>query len=350
MEKIRFGVVGAGKIGTYHTRTLAKMKEVDLRGVADIDLLRAQVLAWDNNTIAYRDYNDLLHQVDALVIAVPTHLHFEVAYKAMERGIHCLVEKPITDSIEDARKLAELAEKKGVVLQVGHVERFNPAVVEAQKYVKNPLYINMERMGPYDPRVSSIGVTLDLMIHDLDLLLAMVDSPIVSIDAIGASVFSNHEDISNARIRFKNGTVCDVTASRISFERLRRMRVYQDQEYISVDYISSRIKIYRKKTETVTNLNDIEIFVPKIEKKLPITEELYHFIDCIRNSKKPLPDAKKGINALRLAIEITDSLQRYNLPRSFEINEKSKLTRSIQDAAEALKIIVEEKLEEKEFK
>ncbi len=342
MSKIRFGVIGAGKIGTYHTRTLAKMSDVELVGVADIDLLRAQTLAWDNGCVAYGDYNDLLPQVDAVVIAVPTHLHAEVGLKAMSMGIHCLVEKPITDSLEDAKKLSEMAEKNNLILQVGHVERFNPAIVEASKYIKNPLYINMERLGPYDPRVSSIGVTLDLMIHDLDILLSFVNSEIEAIDAIGARVFSNFEDISNARIRFKNGTVCDVTASRVTFERIRRMRVYQDEEYISVDYISSRIKIYKKKNDPPQNLSDIEIISPKIERKLPITAELEHFIDCIRNSKKPLTDAHKGTNALKLAIEITERLKRYDLPRQSGEEPKSKIV----DYINAAKAMIENKIDE----
>lgn len=337
MDKIKFGVVGAGRIGTYHTKTLASMKDVELVGVADVDLLRAQTLAWNNNTLAYGDYKDLLPQIDALVIAVPTHLHAKVAIDAMNMGIHCMVEKPITDSIEDAKKMSELAEKKNVVLQVGHVERFNPAVVEAQKYIKKPLYINMERLGPYDPRVSSIGVTLDLMIHDLDILLSMVNCEIQSIDAIGARVFSNFEDISNARIKFKNGTVADITASRITFERIRRMRVYQDEEYISVDYISSRIKIYRKKNDPPKNLDDIEVISPKIEKKLPITEELDHFIHCIREMKKPILDAHKGINALKLAIEISESIKRYDLPINQSITPPTKL----KDFIDAAKIIAD---------
>lgn len=344
MDKIRFGVAGAGKIGTYHTRTLAKMKDVELVGVADVDLLRAQTLAWDNNTIAYGDYKDLLPQIDALVVAVPTHLHAEVALKAMSMGIHCMVEKPITDSVEDAKKLSEMAEKKNVILQVGHVERFNPAVVEAQKYIKKPLYINMERLGPYDPRVSSIGVTLDLMIHDLDILLSIVNSEIESVEAIGARVFSNFEDISNARIKFKNGTVADITASRITFERIRRMRIYQDEEYISVDYISSKIKIYRKKNDPPKDLSDIDIFSPKIERKLPITEELYHFIDCIRNYKKPLTDAYKSTTALKLAIEVTEKLKRYDMPR--ESQEKNKISKKISDVVDAAKIIIDSKLDD----
>jgi len=344
MNKIRFGVIGAGKIGTYHVRTLAKMKDVELVGVADIDLLRAQTLAWDNNTIAYGDYEDLLPLVDAVVIAAPTHLHAQIAIKAMNMGIHTFVEKPICDSIDDAKKLNETSIKNNVVLQVGHVERFNVAFVEAQKYIKKPLYINMERLGPYDPRVSSIGVTLDLMIHDLDLLLTIVQSEIESIDSVGARVFSNFEDISNARIRFKNGMVADITASRITFERIRRMRIYQEGEYISIDYIIPRIKIYRAKNSNPKDLSDIEVFTPKIEKKLPITEELSHFIDCIKNSKKPITDATKSTTALKLAIDIVENMKRYDLPR-FGDDEEKKLGKKIIDGISSIGGIIDSKID-----
>lgn len=344
MKKLRFGVIGAGKIGTYHARTLSKLEGVELIGVADVDLLRAQTLAWENNAVAYRDYKDLLPLVDAVVVAVPTHLHREVAETAINMGIHCLVEKPVTDSLEDAKFLAEISEKKGIVLQVGHVERFNPAVIEAQKHIKKPLYINMERLGPYDPRVSSIGVTLDLMIHDLDILLSIVKSDVESIDSIGASVFSKFEDISNARIRFKDGTIADVTASRITFERIRRMRIYQDEEYISVDYISSRIKIYRKAVPDPKNLNDIEVITPKIEKKLPITEELKHFIDCIENSKKPLTDVYKGTTALKLAIDVCENMKVYKMPH--QGIDKSDKSNSVSDVINAAKGIIETKIDE----
>lgn len=344
MGRLRFGVIGAGKIGTYHARALASLEKVELIGVADVDLLKAQRLAWENNAVAYRDYRDLLPLVDAVVVAVPTSLHREVAEDAINRGIHCLVEKPVCESLEDAKFLAELSEKKGVILQVGHVERFNPAVIEAQRYIKNPLYINMERLGPYDPRVSGIGVTLDLMIHDLDILLSIVKSEVVSIDSIGASVFSRFEDISNARIRFKNGTVADLTASRISFERIRRMRVYQDEEYISVDYISSRIKIYRKAVPNPKDLNDVEIITPKIEKRMPITEELKHFVDCIENFKKPLTDVYKGTTALKLAIEVCENMKIYKMPRQdVEVFQSSN---NISDVINAAKGIIETKLDE----
>ena len=192
---MRFGVIGAGKLGGFHANTLSEMPEVDLVGVSDPNLLHAQVLAWRHNCVAYKTVEELLSQVDALVVAAPTEYHAEIGIKALGAGVHTLIEKPIADSEEGARRLLELSEKNKVVLQVGHSERFNSAVVETMKHVKNPRYITIERLGPYDPRVAATGVTLDLMIHDLDILLTMIDSGIEKFEAIGASLLSSHEDI-----------------------------------------------------------------------------------------------------------------------------------------------------------
>jgi len=217
-KKIRFGVVGAGKLGGFHSKTLSTMPGVTLVGISDPDLVRAQGLAWEHNCVAYKSHEELFGQVDALIVAAPTEYHAEIGIKALEAGVNILMEKPITNSEEGARKLLELAEKNKVVLQVGHSERFNSAVVETLKHVKNPRYVTIERLGPYDPRVAATGVTLDLMIHDLDIILTMIDSEVESFEAIGASVLSNHEDIANVRLKFKSGCVADITASRATME------------------------------------------------------------------------------------------------------------------------------------
>ncbi|MEA3307099.1 MAG: Gfo/Idh/MocA family oxidoreductase [Elusimicrobiota bacterium] len=343
-KKIRFGVIGAGKIGNFHARTLASMPEVKLVGISDVNILKAQELAWRYDAMAYKNYLDLLPQVDALVISAPTQFHAEIALTAMEKGIHCLVEKPITDCEENAKKLLKMAEKKKVTLQVGHVERFNPAVVEALKYVKKPKFVTIERLGPYDPRVSGIGVTLDLMIHDLDIILTMIDSPLESFEAVGASLVSDHDDIVNVRLKFKSGCVVDVTASRVTMEIARRMRVYQEENYISVDYASSRIKIYEKKNSPVKSLKDISVSFPKIERKQPIREELYHLIDCIENSKNPVPSGEKGLMALKLALDITDNLKKYELKDARNTLGKNSIFQSIADAGKVAKVMVEEGL------
>ncbi|MDO8803710.1 MAG: Gfo/Idh/MocA family oxidoreductase [Elusimicrobiota bacterium] len=343
-KKMRFGVIGAGKLGGFHTNTLSKMPEVELVGVSDPNLLNAQVLAWRHNCVAYKTEEELLGQVDAIVVAAPTEYHAEIGIKALEAGVHVLMEKPIANSEEGARKLLELAEKKKVVLQVGHSERFNSAVVEAMKHVKNPRYITIERLGPYDPRVAATGVTLDLMIHDLDILLTMMDSEIEKFEAIGASMLSNHEDICNVRIKFKNGCLADVTASRASMEASRRMRIYQQDSYISVDYVSARLKIYTKKNPVIKSLKDIEITYPKLEAKQPIREELYHFIDCIKTAKTPTPSGEKGLKALRLALEITDQMRRFEVSGSKTEEAEESLSRNLSDIGKATKVLVEEGL------
>jgi predicted dehydrogenase len=343
-KKLRFGVVGAGKLGGFHTRTLSGMPEVELVGVSDPNLLRAQVLAWRHNCVAYKTVEELLGQVDALVVAAPTEYHADLGIKALSAGVHVLMEKPITNSEEGARKLLELSEKNKVVLQVGHSERFNAAVVETLKHVKNPRYVTIERLGPYDPRVAATGVTLDLMIHDLDIILTMIDSEIEKFEAIGASMLSNHEDIANVRIKFKNGCVADITASRATMEAARRMRIYQQDAYISVDYVSSRLKIYTKKAPVVNSLRDIDITYPKFAPKQPIKEELYHFIDCIKTSKTPTPSGEKGLKALRLALEITEQMRRYEVSGSKSEESPESLAGALSDIGKATKMMVEEGL------
>ena len=343
-KKMRFGVIGAGKLGGFHSNTLSKMPGVELVGVSDPDLMRAQVLAWRHNCVAYKTVEELLSQVDALVVAAPTEYHAEIGIKALEAGVHVLMEKPITNSEEGARKLLELAEKNKVVLQVGHSERFNSAVVETMKHVKNPRYITIERLGPYDPRVAATGVTLDLMIHDLDILLTMIDSEIASFEAIGASMLSSHEDICNVRIKFKNGCVADVTASRASMEASRRMRIYQQDSYLSVDYVSARLKIYTKKNPVIKSLKDIEITCPKLEPKQPIREELTHFIDCIKTAKTPTPSGEKGLKALRLALDITNQMRRFEVSGSKAEEAQESLSRNLSDIGKATKMLVEEGL------
>jgi predicted dehydrogenase len=343
-KKIKFGVVGAGKLGGFHSKTLSKMPEVELVGISDPDLVRAQKLAWEHNCVAYKSHAELFGQVDALIVAAPTEYHAEIGIKALEAGVHILMEKPITNSEEGARKLLELAEKNKLVLQVGHSERFNSAVVETLKYVKNPRYVTIERLGPYDPRVAATGVTLDLMIHDLDIILTMIDSDVDSFEAIGASVLSNHEDIANVRLKFKNGCVADITASRATMEASRRMRIYQQDAYISVDYVSARLKIYGKKTPVIRSLQDIEVTFPKLERKEPIKEEIYHFIDCIRTSKTPTPSGEKGLKALRLALSITNRMRRFEVSGPKTEEGRESLARSLADIGKVTSVLMDEGL------
>ncbi len=312
-SKIRVAVVGAGKMGTYHAKLLGRTPGVDLVGVCDTNVWRAQLAAWQSNTVAVRDYKDVLGRVDAVVVAVPTPMHHEVGMAALSAGAHALIEKPLASSVEEARELLDAAQRSKLVLQVGHIERFNPAVLEAVQHIRDPRYITVERLGPYDPRMSHIGVVMDLMIHDLDILLTLVGSEVESLEALGANLLSGHEDIANVRVRFKTGCVADLTASRISLGRSRKLRAFQKDSYISLDYGAGALKIYRKKAPVIKSLKDVEILTPKLTGVDPLKNEQTHFLDCIRHNRKPWPSGERGVEALKLALQISDELQRYEL-------------------------------------
>ncbi len=312
-SKLRVAVVGAGKMGTYHAKLLGKTPEVDLVGVCDTNVWKAQLAAWQSNTVAVRDYKDVLGRVDAVIVAVPTPLHHEVGRAALEAGAHVLIEKPLASSVEEARDLLALSEAKKLVLQVGHIERFNPAVLEAVRHIRDPRYITVERLGPYDPRMSHIGVVLDLMIHDLDILLTLVGSEVESLEALGAHLLSSHEDIANVRVRFKTGCIADLTASRISLGKSRKLRAFQKDSYVSLDYGGTALKVYRKKTAVIKSLKDVEILTPKLTTVDPLRNEQTHFLDCIRHNRKPWPSGERGVEALKLALQISEELERYQL-------------------------------------
>ncbi|MEK9146177.1 MAG: Gfo/Idh/MocA family oxidoreductase [Elusimicrobiota bacterium] len=312
-RKIRFAVIGAGRIGSHHARILGKHPDVELVAVCDPNIWRAQLSAWRAGALAHRDPVDILGRIDAAVVAVPTEKHLEVGMALLSKGIHCLIEKPLASTLDEAKSLLAAAQDCKAVLQVGHVERFNPAVLKAIEYIRHPRFITVERLGPYDPRVAGIGVVMDLMIHDLDILLTLVGGEIQSLEALGASLLSKHEDIANVRVRFKSGCVADLTASRISLKRCRKIRIFQENSYISLDYVNASLHIYRKKNPVIKSLKDVEILAPKLEKTEPLRSELDHFLDCIRHNRKPWPSGEHGLEALRLALQITDELEKYEL-------------------------------------
>ena len=312
-SKIRVAVVGAGKMGTYHAKLLGKTPDVDLVGVCDTNVWKAQLAAWQSNTVAVRDYKDVLNRVDAVIVAVPTPLHHEVGMAALTAGAHVLIEKPLASTVEEAKALLSVSQKMQLVLQVGHIERFNPAVLEAVKHVRDPRYITVERLGPYDPRMSHIGVVMDLMIHDLDILLTLVGSEVESLEALGANLLSGHEDIANVRVRFKTGCVADLTASRISLGKSRKLRAFQKDSYISLDYGAGALKIYRKKAPVIKSLKDVEILNPKLTTVDPLKNEHNHFLDCIRHNRKTWPSGERGVEALKLALQISEELERYEV-------------------------------------
>ncbi|MEM7603395.1 MAG: Gfo/Idh/MocA family oxidoreductase, partial [Verrucomicrobiota bacterium] len=243
---VKVGVVGVGAIGRNHARIYAELDSAELVGIYDANLDHAKAIASEFGTEAVTDLDDLVNRVDAASVSTPTITHREIASKLLNAGKHVLVEKPISDSVDDARAIIDLAHEKGLVLQVGHIERFNPVMSQLEKRLDSPKFIECHRLSPFPKRSLDIGVVLDLMIHDLEIVLHLVNSPIASVDAVGIQVLTRREDIANARIRFENGCVANITASRISPERMRKIRVFQSDAYLSLDYQDQSGWIYRK--------------------------------------------------------------------------------------------------------
>jgi predicted dehydrogenase len=312
-ERLRVGVVGVGHLGQHHVRLLSAVPEARLIGVADLDRPRAERLAEQHGCRAFPDPAALAGEVQAVVVATPTPSHYAIARDLLEKGLHCFVEKPLTQEVQQAEEIIEIARRKNLVLQVGHVERFNPAVVEMVKHVQNPVFIEANRLGPYDPRVSHVGVVLDLMIHDIDIVLALVRDKVVRLDAIGGKVLSDHDDIAKATLHFAGGCRADLTASRVSLKKFRKIRVFQKDAYISLDYSDKSLKIFRKKKPVPQSLLDVAIQRPRVVKHDALEAELRHFVNCVREGKPPLVSGGHGRDAIELALEIRQAMKIHSL-------------------------------------
>jgi predicted dehydrogenase len=302
-KPLKVAVIGAGKLGNRHAETYSKMPGIELVGVCDIHESRAKEAADRCKTRAFTDHRELLDLVEAASIVVPSAKHFVVSKDFLEHGVHLLIEKPITTTLADADRLLELARSKNCLIQVGHIERFNSAIRTIKSIIREPRFIECHRLGPYDPRVADTSVVLDLMIHDLDIVMDLVRSPVRSVDAVGAFILSRTEDIANARIRFENNAVCNLTASRVTPEVTRKVRIFQDNAYISLDYVAQEAKIYTKENG---HIHHKTIDITKAD---PLKEELTDFVDCVRSSKKPLVSGEQGRQALELALEISRQIQ-----------------------------------------
>ena len=298
-KPVRVAVIGAGKLGFRHAEVYSKIPGVDLVGVCDIHAEKAEEAARRCRTKSFTHHHDLLKTIDAASIVVPSHKHYAISKEFLENGVHLLIEKPITTKLEDADELLALAKQRQSIIQVGHIERFNSAIRTIKGIIKNPRFIECHRLGPYDARVADVGVTLDLMIHDIDIVLDLMKSPVKHIDSVGACILSKTEDIANARVRFANHAVCNLTASRVTPDIQRRIRIFQDNAYISLDYVSQEAQIYTK--------DDGHIHHKKIDikKSDSLKEELSDFIDCVRSSKRPLVSGEEGREALAVALEIS---------------------------------------------
>jgi len=303
MEKLKVAVIGAGHLGHHHARLYTTLPNVELIAVCDTNLKLAKKIAKHNNTSFCADYKELIGKIDAASIAVPTDLHFNIAKELLENNIHCLVEKPITKELNHAYKLVELAEKQNLVLQVGHIERFNTAVRAVEPLCKNPRFIECHRMGPFKKRALDVGVVLDLMIHDIDIILCLVKSPVTSIEAVGMTVLTDYEDIANARIKFQNGAIANISASRLTQIEMRKIRIFQPDAYISLDYIKQAAVLFKKSGQRITRTNI------HIKSHNALQEELRSFVNCVQKNINPTVSGKEAAEALRIAIEITRKIK-----------------------------------------
>jgi predicted dehydrogenase len=330
MEKVKIGVIGAGHLGKFHIKNLKEISNCQLVGFYDINEERAKEIEQEFDTKAFKSMDELLNNVDAVTIVVNTKYHYEVAKQCLNAGKHIFLEKPITETIEQAEELVKIAKDLGLKIQVGHIERFNPGLLSLQKYPLNPAYIQSERLAPFNPRGTDVSVVLDLMIHDIDLVLSLIKRPIVDIRASGVEIISGQIDIATARIEFDNAAVANITASRISQKRVRKMRIFQKDAYIVIDFnqgISEIISL--QENQSVANpeaicygeleLNNNKKYVyfeqsPKIEVNA-MKYELEAFVNAIRKEEEVVVTGEEGLRALKVANEIIEkiyqSIKRY---------------------------------------
>ncbi len=301
---VRIGVIGVGYLGQHHERIYSELENVELTAVVDIDKKKADAFAEKYGCKAYYDYKHILNEVDAVSIVTPTTTHYSIALDCIKAGKDILIEKPITMNVKEAEKLINEAEKRDCIIQVGHLERYNPAVLAASEMIKKPLFIESERLSPFLGRGTDVDVTLDLMIHDIDIILSLISSPVKDIRAVGAKVLTDKIDVAKAWLAFENGCIALATVSRLSPEKLRRLKVFQKDSYISIDYQSSEIKRHFRTKE------GISFAVTKPENKEPLKEELKDFINCVKERRRPTVSAVEGKNALKIVLEISKIIKK----------------------------------------
>lgn len=311
---IRTGVIGVGHLGYHHARIYNALDSCTLVGVVETDPEKRAKAEQDFGTAGFESIASLLEAgVDAVSVVTPTTTHPAITMQLLEAGIDVLVEKPIAPTLEDAERMAAAAEAHGRILQVGHIERFNGAVLALFDALDAPRFIECHRLSPFPGRGTDVSVVLDLMIHDLDIVLTLVDSEVVSIDAVGVAVFSETEDIANVRLRFASGCVANLTASRVSLEKMRKIRIFEDNAYVSTDYGAQEVLVYRKKSGPVPDgenpMAHISIDALPVEKDEPLKLELAAFVESVRDRTRPAVSGEDGVRAVKLALEIAASIQ-----------------------------------------
>lgn len=323
MQKLKVAVIGTGHLGSIHTRLWKQSAEAELIGVYDVDSEKVNSVASENNCKVFNSLEEVFSSVDAVTIAAPTSLHYEIASAAIKRGRHCLIEKPIADSYSQGKALIELAEERKVLIQVGHVERFNPAIAALKGYKLNPMFIEAHRLSQFKPRATDVSVIHDLMIHDIDIMLWLVKSPVKRIDANCVAVLTDTPDIANARITFENGAVANLTASRISAKQMRKMRLFQQNAYISIDFGKQSVEVFRLSDNgndsgaPATMLGTIEasgknktIYYenPSAPKLNAIAEEQAAFVKAVLYGEPVAVCAEDAAEALRIAEIISNQM------------------------------------------
>ena len=333
MARLRIAVIGVGHLGKEHARILAGLPEVELVGVVDVNLDQAQAVARRLGCQAYGNHRPLLPLVDAAVLAVPTSGHHAIAVEFLRSRIPLLVEKPLASTLDQAESLVECARRREVLVQVGHIERFNPAFEELQKHSFQAKFIECERLGPFTGRSTDIGVVLDLMIHDLDLLLTLVRAPVCGVEALGVALFGGHEDMANARLHFANGCVANVTASRASPAPRRKMRIWAPEGYASVDFAKRQLTLIQPSDELRRHGRDpassdkptVPLFGPELFSRHfqvvhrdcntdsdQLTRELKHFIQCLQKGTRPRVTGEDGRDAIVLATRVLDGIRSHH--------------------------------------
>lgn len=322
MDKIKIGIVGVGHLGKIHLKNLLEIKSAECSGIFDIDNEKAKAIADEFNVNHFKSLEDLFNSSDGVIISTTTSTHYEVGKLALELGNHIFIEKPITSTVTEAEKLINLAKEKNKIIQVGHIERFNPAILSLDKYQLNPMFIQSDRLSQFNPRGTDVAVVLDLMIHDIDIILHLVKSDVEKIDANGVAVVSDSIDIANARIQFKNGAVANVTASRISQKKMRKMRMFQRDAYITIDFLQGLSEIYRlvKPDEETLGISYGEIGVGERRKKviyeqpeIPEVNAMKYeqelFIKSIVENIPPVVSGEDGKKALEVADYIIKTIE-----------------------------------------
>ena len=309
MPNLKTAVIGVGYLGKFHAQKYAQLPASELVAVCDSNADIAQTIADEHGVDVHTNYNDLIGKVDAVSIVVPTQKHYEVAKVFLDNGIHVLLEKPITSTVEQARELVQIADQNKLVFQIGHLERFNPAVMALDDVLKEAQFIESHRIAPFNPRGADVNVILDLMIHDIDIILDFVRSPVKSIQANGVPVLSNDIDVANARIQFENGCVANVTASRVSMKSERKMRIFQPDAYITIDFQNKKLGVHRKGAgEMFPGIAEIDSLEREFEQGDALLAETAAFLQSINEQSRPVVSGEDGMRALETAFEITRQL------------------------------------------